>query len=77
MDWDSLAIRIYLDGELLNDISLSNTINGSIGNHMNPFHQSQYILLDLAIGGINGGEPQPDSFPLRYEIDYVRVYQKK
>ena len=65
MDWDSLAIRIYLDGELLNDISLSNTINGSIGNHMNPFHQSQYILLDLAIGGINGGEPQPDSFPLR------------
>ena len=77
MDWDSLAIRIYLDGELLNDISLSNTINGSIGNHMNPFHQSQYILLDLAIGGINGGEPQLDSFPLRYEIDYVRVYQKK
>ena len=77
MDWDSLAIRIYLDGELLNDISLSNTINGSIGNHKNPFHQSQYILLDLAIGGINGDEPQPDSFPLRYEIDYVRVYQKK
>ena len=77
MDWDSLAIRIYLDGELLNDISLSNTINGSIGNHKNPFHQSQYILLDLAIGGINGGEPQPDSFPLRYDIDYVRVYQKK
>ena len=77
MDWDAEAIRIYLDGELLNDISLAGTINGSIGNHVNPFHQSQYILLDLSIGGINGGEPQPDAFPMRYEIDYVRVYQKK
>jgi beta-glucanase (GH16 family) len=38
--------------------------------------QPHYILLNLAIGGINGGEPQTDAFPMRYEIDYVRVYQK-
>lgn len=76
MDWTKDYIRIYLDGQLLNDIDLSKTINGSIGGHNNPFHASQYILLDLAIGGINGGEPQPDAFPMRYEIDYVRVYQE-
>lgn len=23
----------------------------------NPFHQAQYLLLNLAIGGINGGDP--------------------
>lgn len=77
MDWTKDYIRIYLDGELLNDIDLSKTINGSIGDHKNPFHAPQYILFDLAIGGINGGEPHKDAFPMRYEIDYVRVYQQK
>ena len=32
--------------------------------------------LSLAIGGTNGGDPSETEFPSRYEIDYVRVYQK-
>ena len=77
MDWDENHIVLALDGEVLNDINIQNTINGKgAGEGFNPFHQYHYILLDLAIGGINGGEPQPDAFPMRYEIDYVRVYQK-
>lgn len=75
MDWTEKYIRIYLDDELLNDIDLSTTINGRRGGGDNPFHLPQYILLNLAIGGINGGEPILSDFPLRYEIDYVRVYQ--
>lgn len=77
MDWTPEYIRIYLDGELLNDVDLSKTINGSVGEHTNPFHSPQYILLDLAIGGQNGGTIQPDAFPMRYEVDYVRVWQKR
>ena len=77
MDWTADHIRIYLDGELLNDIDLSTTINGSLGDYTNPFHAPHYILLNLALGGINGGTLHPDSFPLRYEIDYVRVWQRK
>lgn len=76
MDWTPDYIRIYLDGELLNDIDLSKTVNGSIGEHTNPFHSPQYILLNLAIGGQNGGTIQPDAFPMRYEVDYVRVWQR-
>ena len=75
MDWTPTYLRIYLDGELLNDIDLSTTLNGSIGEYTNPFHAPQYILLDLAIGGQNGGEPLPDAFPMRYEVDWVRVYE--
>lgn len=75
MDWTADYIRIYLDGELLNDIDLSKTINGKRGGNENPFHTPQYILLNLAIGGQNGGEPVKDAFPMKYEIDYVRVYQ--
>lgn len=76
MDWDEDNIRIYLDDELLNDIPLSTTINGSIGNYENPFHKPQYILLNLALGGINGGSIDDSALPMRYEIDYVRIYKK-
>lgn len=77
MDWDEKAIRLYLDGELLNETLLSETINGKLGKGKNPFRQPHYILLNLAVGGINGGADSPQAYPMRYEIDYVRVYQPK
>ena len=77
MDWDETAIRLYLDDELLNEIPLSTTQNGKIGQYTNPFNRPQYILLNLALGGDNGGTIDNAAFPMRYEIDYVRVYQKK
>ena len=75
MDWDKEHICISLDEELLNDIPLSTTINGSIGLGENPFRKPQYILLNLALGGQNGGPVDDCALPMRYEIDYVRIYQ--
>ena len=72
MDWDENAIRIYLDGKLLNETDLTTTINP---DGFNPFHQAVYLLLNLAIGE-NGGDPSDTLFPVRYEIDYVRIFQK-
>ena len=45
----------------------------------NPFHKPHYLILNLAIGGSWGGQKGIDDsiFPQRYEIDYVRFYQKK
>lgn len=77
MEWHPEYLRIYLDDELLNDIDLSKTVNGTYGEGKNPFHTPQYFLLNLAIGGQHGGEPAPDKYPLRYEIDYIRFYQDK
>lgn len=77
MDWDESGIKIFLDDELINEISLTQTINGRIGRNINPFRQPHYLLLNLAIGGQHGGEPDDSAFPMRYEIDYVRVSQKK
>lgn len=76
MDWSREAIRLYLDDELLNEIFLKDTYNGVIGEKRNPFMQPQYLLLNLAVGGINGGEISENAFPMRYEIDYIRVYQQ-
>ena len=81
MDWDEHFIRIYLDDELLNETDLSATVNGGVyGNRQNPFSNSvdgfgDYLLLNLAVGE-NGGVPDDTQFPLRYYVDYVRVYQK-
>ena len=75
MDWDEEAIRLYLDDELLNEILLSGTKNGKIGDYRNPFQQPHYILLNLAIGGANGGTPDVEAFPMKYEVDYVRIYE--
>lgn len=78
MDWDEQSIRIYLDGELLNETELEETVNrGGRGEGVNPFHHEQFILLNLALGGDNGGPIDDSALPLHYEVDYVRVYQKK
>lgn len=80
MDWTQQYIRLFLDDELLNEIDLSQTFNqGYAGNTENPFTNTvpgfgHYLLLNLAIGS-NGGNPDITQFPLRYYIDYVRVYQ--
>ena len=76
MDWDQEAIRLYVDGRLLNETLLEDTFNPEGHPIPNPFRQPHYILLNLAIGGTSGGDPSGTEFPARYEIDYVRVYQK-
>lgn len=80
MDWDAEFIRLYLDGELLNEVDLTQSQRGGGADHdVNPFSNDidgfgHYILLNLALGS-NGGEPDIEAFPMRYEVDYVRVYQ--
>lgn len=75
MDWDEDYIRLYLDDELLNEIDLSRTINGKAdGEGLNPFHRPLYLLLNLALD-TRVREYAIKDFPMRYEIDYVRVYQ--
>ena len=74
MDWDEEAIKIYIDDELINNVSTAKTLNP---DGTNPFQQEHYFLLNLAIGGDNGGDPKDSKFPIIYQIDYVRVYQKE
>ena len=73
MDWDAQAIKLYVDDRLLNDVALSKTINQD-GSRTNPFTRPQVILLNLAVGA-TGGDPSQTTFPARFEVDYVRVYQ--
>lgn len=77
MDWDRDSIKLYVDDQLLNTIDVTKTINPTDRGPKNPFRQPHYLLINLAIGGHAGGDPSRTKFPTRYEIEYVRVYQKK
>lgn len=74
MDWDKDFIRLFVDGELLNEVPLERTVNAG-REQANPFREPHYIILNLAIGGINGGDPSATEFPAKFEVDFVRIYQ--
>lgn len=75
MDWTKEYIALYVDDVLLNKVPLDRLANKN-DTPLHPFRQPHYMLLNLAIGGMNGGDPAGTEFPKRFEIDYVRVYQK-
>lgn len=74
MEWDENKIVIYLDGQLLNTHDVTKSFNGNAPT-VNPFRAPHHLRLNLAIGG-QGGDPSKTTFPQRYEVDYVRIYQK-
>jgi len=73
MEWDERKIDLLLDGQLMNHLDLATADNADGGN---PFHRPVYFILNQAIGGNCGGDPSPTKFPVRFEVDWVRVYQR-
>ena len=52
--------------------------NEGTGNDAWPFDKPHYLILNTAFGGSWGGTNGVDEsiLPVKYYIDYVRVYQK-
>jgi hypothetical protein len=73
MNCNEDAIKIYIDDELINEISTAKTIN-PFGTY--PFQQEHYFLLNLAIGGEKGGNHKESKFPITYQVNYLRGYKK-
>lgn len=73
MEWNPQKMDLLLDGKLMNHFDLASADNA---DHGNPFHDPVYLILNQAIGGQCGGDPSQTEFPIRYEIDWVRVYQR-
>jgi beta-glucanase (GH16 family) len=76
MDWTAEKIALYVDDRLLNEVAVDSLVNKD-GSGFNPFKQPHYMLVNLAIGGQNGGNPEETSFPRLFEVDYIRVYQPR
>ena len=71
IDWDTDAIRWYVDGELYNTFTVDD-----LGNRKWVFDHDFFIMLNVAVGGLWPGYPDDTTtFPQTMLIDYVRVYQ--
>jgi beta-glucanase (GH16 family) len=72
--WTEDEITAYIDG--IKYFTYPNDHRNDKGTW--PFNVPFYLKLNLAIGGNWGGQEgiDPTIFPSKYEIDYVRVYQK-
>ena len=80
LEWTTNAISWYVDDQLYetqtNWWSSSNPTNSNIRNpYPAPFDQPFYIIMNLAVGGNFGGNPDTNTvFPGEMQVDYVRAY---
>ncbi len=72
IEWESDAIRFFFDG--VNYVTY--TPSQMTPAEWEQFSKPHYLLLNLAMGGKSGGTIDYASFPLVYQIDYVRYYKK-
>ena len=71
LKWDAQQIVIGVDGKYY--FQFVNPQDGDLKKW--PFSAPQYLLLNVAVGGDLGGPVDDKIFPVKMEIDYVRVYQ--
>mgnify|MGYP005829176547 CR=1 FL=1 len=79
IEWEPGEIRWYVDGNLyqtLDNWFSKGKNQGDVYTYPAPFDQEFYIILNLAVGGWYGGNPdETTEFPGKMEVDYVRVYE--
>ncbi len=72
MEWDDQKIDLLLDGKLMNHLDLAEADKADGGN---PFRRPLYLILNQALR-TKDGAPWESILPVRFEVDWVRVYQR-
>jgi beta-glucanase (GH16 family) len=69
LDWSPTEIRTYIDDARIWTLDIS---------EIDQFHEPQFLLLNLAVGGDQTGIMDPAEitapFPAEYRVDYIRVF---
>lgn len=75
LEWTETDIKGYIDGNLY--FHFQN--DGKNDKETWPFDAPFRIILNQAVGGVFGGQRGVDDscYPASFQIDYVRVYQRK
>ena len=71
LKWDAEQIVIGVDNRYF--FQFVNPKDGDVRKW--PFNAPEYLILNVAIGGDLGGPVDDTIFPIKMEVDYVRVYQ--
>jgi len=72
IEWNEKEIKSFVDEKQYATFNIDMAGKGPD----NPFRQPHYLLLNLALGGSCGGTIDDSVLPQKYEIDFVRYYQK-
>ncbi|MDT7838135.1 glycoside hydrolase family 16 protein [Aquabacterium sp. OR-4] len=70
MLWTPTELRFGMDGKTHHIVR-----NDGSGRARWPFDRPQFLILNIAVGGDLGGPVDDRAFPVRFEIEHVRVYQ--
>ena len=70
MLWTAQQITFGIDGK-----AHFTYVNAGTGKAQWPFDAPQFLILNVAIGGDLGGPVDDAIFPVKMEVDFVRVYQ--
>ncbi|AIC96114.1 family 16 glycosylhydrolase [Shouchella lehensis] len=74
VEWEPGELRWYVNGNLYTRLTEWHSDNGE---YPAPFNQEFFLILNLAVGGWYGGEPDATTeFPGEVVVDYVRVYEE-
>lgn len=69
IDWTSTSIRAFLDGNEYFSMNISGA------DPYFPFNEKFFFIMNVAMGGTNGGTIDPNFTMDAMEVDYIRVYQ--
>ncbi len=72
MEWYTDSLLFFVDNKLIHKYR-----NKRSDFKQWPFDRRFHLLLNVAVGGDWEKKVNPESFPARMEVDYVRVYQKR
>jgi len=77
LEWDEDKITIRIDTEDILELQLS-VADPIRTSWPNPFTNDKkfFMILNLAVGGLSGGDTSDTSFPGEFIVDYIRVYNK-
>ena len=67
LTWYQDVVKFWVDGNLVNTITASEVDNWV-------FNDEFYLILNVAIGGTLGANPDPADYPARMEVEHVRFY---
>jgi beta-glucanase (GH16 family) len=74
LDWTTNSIQWAVDGKVYETQTNWSTAKAP---YPAPFDQPFYIIMNMAVGGIYGGDPDASTvFPGEMQVDYVRVYDE-
>ncbi len=72
IEWNTTSISFFVDDEMYNQFE-----NTKQGYSEWPFDKPFKLILNIAVGGMWGGQKGVDDsiWPQRMEVDYVRIYE--